>query len=81
MYPALNNMFSETLRHEIFFMQRHSAAVLQHQNTSKHCAAAVGSALQRQSWQFAVAVGLFQRQSTACCGSMAALGGRDSAAM
>ncbi|KAJ7796652.1 hypothetical protein B0H14DRAFT_2619695 [Mycena olivaceomarginata] len=66
---------------ELLYTTRHSAAVLQHQNTSKHCAAVVGSTLQRQSWHFAVAVGLFQRQSTACCSSMATLGGHDSTAI
>ncbi|KAJ7856221.1 hypothetical protein B0H14DRAFT_2578946 [Mycena olivaceomarginata] len=44
---------------ELLYTTRHSAALLQHQNTSKHCAAAVGSTLQRQSWHFAAAVGLF----------------------
>ncbi|KAJ7774406.1 hypothetical protein B0H14DRAFT_2631944 [Mycena olivaceomarginata] len=66
---------------ELLYTTRHSVAVLQHQNTSKHCAAVVGSTLQQQSWHFAVAVGLFQRQSTACCSSMATLGGHDSTAM
>ncbi|KAJ7742972.1 hypothetical protein B0H14DRAFT_2637551 [Mycena olivaceomarginata] len=37
---------------QLLYTTRHSAAALQHQNTSKHCAAAVGSALQPQSDYF-----------------------------
>jgi hypothetical protein len=57
-------MISEMLRHEIIFMQWCSAAVLQHQNTSKHCAAAVGSTLQRQVGTLQWQSGHFQWQST-----------------
>ncbi|KAJ7799653.1 hypothetical protein B0H14DRAFT_3787342 [Mycena olivaceomarginata] len=44
---------------ELLGTTRQSAAVWRHPNTCKHWAAAVGNTLQRQSWHFAAAVGVF----------------------
>ncbi|KAJ7307764.1 hypothetical protein DFH08DRAFT_824075 [Mycena albidolilacea] len=44
---------------ELLGITRQSAAVWRHPNTCKYWAAAVGNTLQRQSWHFAAAVGVF----------------------